>query len=125
MKNNFLFQLNKAPEAAGCYLFFDIKGEVLYVGKARNIKKRVRAYKSSGNDGRRRLDNLLSVAVRADFCITENEQEALILEAQLIKKWQPSFNALLKDDKSFLYLAQDSFLFVHLCPLLYSMQIFL
>jgi excinuclease ABC subunit C len=92
-----------APSAPGVYRMVDAKGEVLYVGKAKNIKKRVTAYtRPTGHDGR--ITRMIAGTVAMEFVTTKTETEALLLEANLIKRLRPRFNVLLRDDKSFPYI---------------------
>jgi excinuclease ABC subunit C len=89
-----------APSAPGVYRMIDGKGEVLYVGKAKNIKKRITAYtRPTGHDSR--IIRMISGTVAMEFVTTKTETEALLLEANLIKRLRPRFNVLLRDDKSF------------------------
>src|SRR5664280_3825615 len=92
-----------APSRPGVYRMIDGKGEVLYVGKAKNIKKRVTAYtRPVGHDSR--IVRMISGTVTMEFVTTKTETEALLLEANLIKRLRPRFNVLLRDDKSFPYI---------------------
>jgi excinuclease ABC subunit C len=89
-----------APSAPGVYRMIDAKGEVLYVGKAKSIKKRVTAYtRPAGHDSR--ITRMIAGTVAMEFVTTKTETEALLLEANLIKRLRPRFNVLLRDDKSF------------------------
>ena len=89
-----------APSAPGVYRMVDAKGDVLYVGKAKNIKKRVTAYtRPAGHDNR--IVRMISATATMEFVTTKTETEALLLEANLIKRLRPRFNVLLRDDKSF------------------------
>ena len=89
-----------APSRPGVYRMIDAQGEVLYVGKAKNIKKRVTAYtRPTGHDTR--IVRMISGTVTMEFVTTKTETEALLLEANLIKRLRPRFNVLLRDDKSF------------------------
>ena len=89
-----------APSRPGVYRMIDAQGEVLYVGKAKNIKKRVTAYtRPTGHDSR--IVRMISGTVTMEFVTTKTETEALLLEANLIKRLRPRFNVLLRDDKSF------------------------
>ncbi|MEO1328558.1 MAG: excinuclease ABC subunit UvrC [Pseudomonadota bacterium] len=88
------------PDAPGVYRMLDPKGEVLYVGKARSLKKRVANYANFSGHTSRILRMILSTASMV-FVRTETETEALLLEANLIKQLKPRFNVLLRDDKSF------------------------
>jgi excinuclease ABC subunit C len=92
-----------APSAPGVYRMIDDKGEVLYVGKAKHIKKRVTAYtRPTGHDSR--ITRMIAATVTMEFVSTKTETEALLLEANLIKRLRPRFNVLLRDDKSFPYI---------------------
>jgi excinuclease ABC subunit C len=89
-----------APSSPGVYRMIDAQGDVLYVGKAKNIKKRVAAYtRPTGHDSR--IVRMISGTVTMEFVSTKTETEALLLEANLIKRLRPRFNVLLRDDKSF------------------------
>ncbi|MBI2716685.1 MAG: excinuclease ABC subunit UvrC [Rhizobiales bacterium] len=95
--------IKHAPSAPGVYRMIDDKGEVLYVGKAKNIKKRVIAYtRPTGHDSR--IIRMIAGTVTMEFVTTKTETEALLLEANLIKRLRPRFNVLLRDDKSFPYI---------------------
>ena len=92
-----------APVAPGVYRMFDAKGDVLYVGKAKNIKKRVMNYaRPVAYDAR--IARMIAATVSMEFVTTKTETEALLLEANLIKRLRPRFNVLLRDDKSFPYI---------------------
>lgn len=92
-----------APSAPGVYRMIDAKGEVLYVGKAKNIKKRVTSYtRLNAHDGR--ITRMIAATASMEFVSTATETEALLLEANLIKRLRPRFNVLLRDDKSFPYI---------------------
>jgi excinuclease ABC subunit C len=92
-----------APSAPGVYRMIDAKGEVLYVGKAKNIKKRVANYaRPTAYDAR--IARMIAATVTMEFVTTKTETEALLLEANLIKRLRPRFNVLLRDDKSFPYI---------------------
>ncbi|MCF8477277.1 MAG: excinuclease ABC subunit UvrC [Pseudolabrys sp.] len=92
-----------APSAPGVYRMIDAKGAVLYVGKAKNIKKRVTSYtRPTGHDGR--ITRMIAATATMEFVSTATETEALLLEANLIKRLRPRFNVLLRDDKSFPYI---------------------
>ena len=92
-----------APASPGVYRMIDAAGEVLYVGKANNIKKRVVAYtRLTGHDSR--IERMIAATHALEFVSTRSETEALLLEANLIKRLRPRFNVLLRDDKSFPYI---------------------
>jgi len=92
-----------APSAPGVYRMIDTHGDVLYVGKAKNIRKRVTAYaRPTGHDSR--ISRMIAATTTLEFVTTKTETEALLLEANLIKRLRPRFNVLLRDDKSFPYI---------------------
>src|SRR4029434_10008018 len=92
-----------APSAPGVYRMIDAQEDVLYVGKAKNIKKRVTAYaRPTGHDSR--ISRMIAATAALEFVSTKTETEALLLEANLIKRLRPRFNVLLRDDKSFPYI---------------------
>ena len=96
------------PNKPGVYRMFDADGEVLYVGKARNLKKRVQNYtRLMGHTNR--IARMITATVDMEFVTTASEAEALLLEANLIKRLKPRFNVVMRDDKSFPYilLARD------------------
>lgn len=94
--------LSSLPLCSGIYQMISREGDVLYIGKAKNLQKRVAYYTKPGLPERLRL--MSSLTYRLEHVITKSETEALLLEARLIKKHQPKFNILLKDDKSFPYI---------------------
>ncbi len=94
------------PTGPGVYLFKSRAGRVLYVGKAQNLRSRVRSY-VSGGDGRVRVPHLLERAADVDAVVTPNVKAALLLENELIKQHQPPFNVKLRDDKQYLALRLD------------------
>lgn len=94
---------NLAPSAPGVYRMIDAQGDVLYVGKAKNIKKRVTAYaRPTGHDSR--ISRMIAATATLECVTTKTETEAILLEANLIKRLRPRFNVLLRDDKSFPYI---------------------
>ena len=94
------------PTESGVYLFKDARGRVLYVGKAGNLRSRVRQY-LAGSDERFMVPFLVSRAADVDVVVTHTEKEALILENTLIKRHKPRFNTKLVDDKNFIHLRVD------------------
>jgi excinuclease ABC subunit C len=102
------WSIDDVPERPGVYLFRDDAGEVLYVGKARKLKSRLRSYRRPGGDGRLMIRFLEDVAASVETIVTRTEQEALLLEDSLIKTHKPPHNIRLKDDKSFLMLRLDA-----------------
>ena len=93
-------RLKLLPPLPGVYLMKDKSGEIIYIGKAKKLDRRVKSYFTKTLDTPK-LRTLVPKIVKFDFIITDNEIEALILESQLIKKHQPKYNILLKDDKKF------------------------
>ncbi len=92
-----------APASPGVYRMFDAKGEVLYVGKAKSIRKRITSYaRMAGHTAR--IMRMIAATATIEFVSTTTETEALLLEANLIKRLRPRFNVLLRDDKSFPYI---------------------
>ncbi len=102
-KTDFIFNPKQIPTASGCYLFYDAKGTLLYVGKAKNLRKRVKSYFQQTKKSVK-TTLMVSKITRIETRITNSEIESLILENNLIKEFRPRFNILLRDDKSFLYL---------------------
>jgi excinuclease ABC subunit C len=94
------------PTGPGVYLFKSGRGRVLYVGKAQNLRQRVRQY-VLGGDGRIRIPRLLDRAADVDVVVTSNVKDALLLENELIKRHKPPFNVRLRDDKQYLALRLD------------------
>ncbi len=94
-------QLKYFPTAAGVYLMKNKEGKILYIGKAKNLKNRVGQYFVAGRDGRVMVPFLTPRVEEVDTIVVTSEKEALLLENNLIKKHQPKYNALLKDDKSY------------------------
>ncbi|RMD59054.1 excinuclease ABC subunit UvrC [Candidatus Parcubacteria bacterium] len=92
------------PESPGCYQFLNSGGQVIYVGKAANLKKRVLSYWRSGIHHPPAKNAMLKQVAEVKVIETESEIEALLLEANLIKKLQPSFNIVLRDDKRHIYI---------------------
>jgi excinuclease ABC subunit C len=99
--------IKEAPSRPGVYRMIDSRGDVLYVGKAKNIKKRIGAYaRPTGLDTR--IECMIAQTRTMEFVVTRTETEALLLEANLIKRLRPRFNVTLRDDKSFPYIVITS-----------------
>ena len=92
------------PADPGVYIFRNSRGAILYVGKARSLRQRVRSYFQAGHPLDSKTSHLISEVSDLEYIVTDNEVEALILESTLVKKNQPRYNIHLKDDKSFPYL---------------------
>ena len=99
--------VTRLPGKSGVYRMYDARGNVLYVGKARNLKNRVSNYaRGQGKNGghNNRIALMISLTAHMEFVTTASEAEALLLESNLIKKLKPRFNVILRDDKSFPYI---------------------
>jgi excinuclease ABC subunit C len=105
MENRVTEQLKTLPARPGVYLFRDAGGEVLYVGKAKTLRPRVRSYFQRGQDGRAQIAHLPARVASIEVIVTGSEVEALHLEQNLVKRHRPPFNVRLRDDKSFPYIA--------------------
>ena len=95
--------VKRLPNSPGVYRMFNDKGDVLYVGKAKSLKKRVASY-AKGVGHTNRIARMVADTANMEFVRTRTETEALLLEANLIKRLRPRFNVLLRDDKSFPYI---------------------
>jgi len=106
MKNKYLEKkIKEIPHSPGCYRYFNDKGELIYIGKAKDLKKRVYSYFVGLNDPKTAV--LVENIADIKWETTESEIEALILESLLIKKYKPKFNIKVKDDKDFLWIKID------------------
>lgn len=106
MEKGFQYLKNKLanfPEQAGCYLMIDHQGEIFYIGKAKNLKHRLKSY-FLGSDTRLFVQFLEHILADIELLVVNNELEALLLERELIKKHKPRFNITLKDDKNYILL---------------------
>jgi excinuclease ABC subunit C len=98
-------KLKALPAKPGVYLFRDSRGEVLYIGKAKSLRPRVRSYFQAGSDTRTAIAQLPERVADLEVIVTDTEVEALHLEQNLVKRHRPPFNVRLRDDKSFPYIA--------------------
>jgi excinuclease ABC subunit C len=98
---------NTLPDAPGVYLFVDAGGRVIYVGKAKSLRKRVLSYFRTNGDSTTKTGRMMKRAGGLDFILTHTEQEAFILEGHLIKKHMPRYNIILRDDKQYPCLCLD------------------
>jgi excinuclease ABC subunit C len=97
-------KLKTLPTGAGVYIHKNASGEIIYVGKAKNLKNRVRSYFQSQRNHDRKTREMVKRIADFEFIVVDNEVEALVLESNLIKKNKPRFNILLKDDKQYPHL---------------------
>jgi excinuclease ABC subunit C len=100
-------QIKGLPSSPGVYLFKDARGNILYVGKAVSLKHRVGSYFGGGQKLTPKIERMVSKIADLEYFVTASEQEALILELNLIKRHRPRYNVRLKDDKTFPYLKID------------------
>ena len=101
-----LEKIAKFPTSSGVYLMYDSSQKIIYIGKAKNLRQRVRQYFSAG-DGRYQIKFLVDKVYDIDFILTDTEKEALLLENTLIKKHKPKYNLNLKDDKTYFSIKID------------------
>jgi excinuclease ABC subunit C len=99
-----LEKIRTIPTLPGCYLYKNAEGEVIYVGKAKNLRARVRSYFLEANQMNAKTGSLMREAVDVEYITVDNEREALALENNLIKQRKPRFNILLRDDKTYTYI---------------------
>src|SRR5580693_7087504 len=97
-------KIRTLPTGAGCYLYKNAEGEVIYVGKAKNLRARVRSYFLDASLANAKTGSLMREAVDVEYITVANEHEALALENNLIKQKKPRFNILLRDDKTYPYI---------------------
>ncbi len=97
-------KIRTLPTSAGVYLYKNADGQVIYVGKAKNLRARVRSYFVEGAAENAKTGSLLREAVDLDYIVVDNEREALALENNLIKQKKPRYNILLRDDKTYPYI---------------------
>ena len=93
-------KVSELPTAPGVYQYFDSSGEIIYIGKAKNLKHRVLSYLNKSNQSNK-TRILVDRIADLRYIVVNSEQDALLLENNLIKKYKPKYNILLKDDKSY------------------------
>ena len=98
---DFQYQLKVLPDKPGVYLMKNALGETIYVGKAKILKNRVRQYFQSSKNHSEKVKAMVKNIAEFEYIVTDSEMEALILECNLIKKYRPRYNILLKDDKHY------------------------
>ena len=106
-REEFAHRLRIAPDKPGIYMMKDARDKVLYVGKASSLRNRTRSYFGSPHNLAPKIRKMVSRVVDFEFIVTDSEAEAIILECTLIKKFRPTYNARLKDDKSYPYIKID------------------
>ena len=97
-------ELKKIPQKSGVYLMKDENQQIIYVGKAINLKNRVRQYFQNNKNHAPKVQTMVQHIKEFEYIITDSEMEALLLECNLIKKHRPFYNVLLKDDKAYPYI---------------------
>ncbi|MGL2859176.1 GIY-YIG nuclease family protein, partial [Helicobacter pylori] len=109
-----LSSLKNLPNSSGVYQYFDKNRQLLYIGKAKNLKKRIKSYFSIHNNEitpnprvSLRIQMMVKQIAFLETILVENEQDALILENSLIKQFKPKYNILLRDDKTYPYIYMD------------------
>jgi excinuclease ABC subunit C len=102
-------KVGQLPTQPGVYLFQDVTGKILYVGKANSLRSRVRSYFLEANLQNAKTGSLVREAVDVDYIVVDNQKEALALENNLIKQYKPKFNILLRDDKTYPYIRYTAF----------------
>ncbi len=100
-KEKFKSILSVLPDSPGVYQFFNSSGEIIYVGKAKNLKKRVSSYFTKDHYENNKLKVLISKIDRIEYIVVQTESDAFLLENNLIKKYHPRYNVMLKDDKTY------------------------
>ena len=107
IRPNFGLRLASTPTSPGVYIFKDIDGSVLYVGKSSNLQNRLRYYFRNSKNHEPKIRKMISKLSEFEYIVVDSDPEALILENTLIKKFKPPFNARLKDDKTYPYIKID------------------
>ena len=100
-------KLENLPESTGVYMMKDSRSKVIYVGKAKNLRSRIKTYFQKGGDGRPLIGHLVRKVADVNIVLTDTEKEALILENNLIKQFKPRYNVLLRDDKTYVSIRLD------------------
>ena len=100
-------RLKSVPNRPGCYLMRDRRGVIIYVGKAKNLRRRVSSYFRPGAKHPPKVRSMVDTVYDFEFMTVRNEAESLLTEASLIKKYKPHFNILMRDDKRYLALRAD------------------
>jgi excinuclease ABC subunit C len=103
-KKNIIEKIHRLPESPGVYQFLNLKNKIIYIGKAKNINKRVKSYFQNIKNQSPKNIVMLKHIVDFEWILVRSEVEALITEANLIKRYRPKYNIDLRDDKSFPYI---------------------
>src|SRR3954465_7034546 len=103
-----LAKIRTLPTGPGCYLYKNAEGQVIYVGKAKSLRARVRSYFLAASQADAKTGSLMREAVDVDYIVVNTNAEALGLENNLIKQYKPRFNILLRDDKTYPYIKLTS-----------------
>ena len=103
MINNFLKK--KIPKASGIYKFYNFNNEIIYIGKSKNLNNRIRSYFTKNKISNNKIAKMVKEINNVEYTISQNEHDALLLENNLIKENKPKYNILLRDDKSYPYIA--------------------
>ena len=116
LSNILASKISKLPDQAGVYLMKDKKGRVIYIGKARRLRERVRSYFQPSVFIPPKNQAMLAFINNLDYLVTDSEIDALLLEARLIRNIQPRYNVMLRDDKTFPLIAitQETFPYVYM-----------
>ena len=107
MNNGLELKLNELPKDPGVYFHKDKAGDIIYVGKAAVLRNRVRQYFQASRTRDPKTDALISEIADIDWMVVDSEIEALFLEAEMIRRYMPRYNILLRDDKSLSYIRID------------------
>ena len=97
-------ELKKLPTCPGVYLMHDADDTIIYVGKAVNLRNRVRSYFRESTNKSPKIQKMVTLIARFEYIVTDSELEALVLENNLIKEYSPKYNTMLKDDKTYPYI---------------------
>ena len=103
MVENFLEK--KIPKTPGIYKFYNIDNEVIYIGKSKNLNNRIRSYFNKSKNQSTKTSKMVKEIINISYTVSESEHDALLLENNLIKENKPKYNILLRDDKSYPYIA--------------------
>ena len=100
-KEHIKYIIKSLPDNPGVYQYYDVDGTIIYIGKAKNLKKRVSSYFNKDHSHNGKTQILVKKIVDIKYIVVDSEIDALLLENNLIKKYQPRYNILLKDDKTY------------------------